>query len=71
MAFMIIVVIALLGFDIIAIAQVIAADKEIEILKREQKMLEIRIETLIQLIIEDTSKRERSKDVRKNQAAFR
>lgn len=71
MAFMIIVVIALLGFDIIAIAQVIAADKEIELLKREQKMLEIRIETLIQLIIEDTSKRERSKDVRKNQAAFR
>ena len=71
MAFMIIVVIALLGFDIIAIAQVIAADKEIEILKREQKMLEIRIETLILLIIEDTSKRERSKDVRKNQAAFR
>ena len=71
MAFMIIVVIALLGFDIIAIAQVIAADKEIAILKREQQLLEIRIETLIQLIIEDTSKRERSKDVRKNQAAFR
>lgn len=49
MAFMIIVVLALLGFNIMALAQVIAADKEIEVLKREQKRLEIRLETLIQL----------------------
>ena len=70
MAFMIIVVIALLGFDIIAIAQVIAADKEIEILKREQKMLEIRIETLIQLIIEDTSKKRKEQRCQKKSSSF-
>jgi len=71
MAFMIIVVIALLGFNIMALAQLISADKEIEVLKREQKRLEIRLETLIQLREDKTPSQERRQDGRRNQACFR